>query len=60
MFRVLAKRVTTCDGASRRNFLPAGPLAALGPSPDVQGGARAATCRPAPRAEETHAKAGSA
>jgi hypothetical protein len=30
MFRVLARRVTTCDGVSRRTFLTAGPLAALG------------------------------
>jgi uncharacterized protein (DUF1501 family) len=29
MFRVLAKRVTTCDGVCRRDFLTAGSLAAL-------------------------------
>src|SRR5262249_25852504 len=33
MFRVLAKRVTTCDGVSRRSFLTAGSLAALGLAP---------------------------
>jgi hypothetical protein len=39
MFRVLAKRVTTCDGVSRRSFLTAGSLAALGLAPRARSAA---------------------
>src|SRR5262245_35725782 len=39
MFRVLAKRVTTCDGISRRTFLTAGSLAALGLAPGTRSAA---------------------
>src|SRR5262245_26677216 len=36
MFRVLARRVTACDRISRRTFLTAGSLAALGLTPMVR------------------------
>jgi hypothetical protein len=41
MFRVLAKHVTACDGISRRTFLTAGSLAALGLSPALSSAAAA-------------------
>jgi hypothetical protein len=41
MFRVVAKRLTTCDGLSRRTFLTAGSLAARGLYPGVSATASA-------------------